>query len=155
MDYNNLNNNQNPYNQQNGSRYYSAPPTNFRDPGMTFATISVIFGLGSLFTVFTVYLPFILGGLAIVFAILSKGYNKKMNFAAKIGVGTAITGLALLATIIGTLVGIFLSSSRETLIQFGEQMDKQIEHQTGYTPEQLIGESYEDIMKDYADLLGK
>ncbi len=156
MDYNNLNNNQNSYNQQNNSRYYSAPPTNFRDPGMTFATISVIFGLGCLFTLFTVYIPFILGGLAILFAILSKGYNKKMNLTAKIGIGTAISGIAILFAIIGTMVTLLLSSSRENLVQIGQYLDQLIESQTGYNNlEQLTGTSYEDLMTEYADILGK
>ncbi len=127
----------------------------FRNPGITMATASMIFGLGSIFTLFTVYLPLILGSLSILFAILSKGYGQKLLTGAKIGIATAVSGLVLILTIISSVVGLLLGSSRETLVNFGQQMDQQIEEQMGISPENILGESYEDLMKDYADLFGK
>jgi len=126
-----------------------------RNPGIAMATISMIFGLGSIITVFTVYLPLILGSLSILFAILSRGYGRKLLTGAKIGIGTAIGGMALVFTITFSLVGLILGSSRETMLDFGQQMDQQFEDQTGVSPEDILGESYEDIMKQYADLMGK
>ena len=119
------------------------------------ATVSMILGLGSIFTMFTVYLPLILGSLAILFAILSKGYGKKMVAAAKIGIGTAIGGLALVITVAGTAVGIIFSLSKDSMVQFGQAMDQQFEEQTGMSLEDVAGQSYEELMRDYAELLGK
>ncbi len=126
-----------------------------RNPGITLATISMIFGIGSIFTIFTVYLSIILGSLSILFAILSKGYGRKLLVSAKIGVGTAIGGIALVFTMIFSVVGLILGSSREALVDFGKQMDQQFEEQTGVPPEEILGESYEDFMRQYADLMGK
>lgn len=126
-----------------------------RNPGMTMATISMIFGIGSIFTILTIYLSLILGSLSILFAILSKGYGQKLLAGAKIGIGTAIGSMALVITIMVSVVGLILGSSRETMLDLGRQMDQQIEDQMGISPEDLLGESYEDIMKQYADLMGK
>ncbi len=126
-----------------------------RNPGMTMATISMIFGIGSIFTILTIYLSLILGSLSILFAILSKGYGQKLLAGAKIGIGTAIGSMALVITIMVSVMGLILGSSRETMLDLGRQMDQQIEDQMGISPEDLLGESYEDIMKQYADLMGK
>ncbi len=151
MDFNNYN----PYTQQNNNNNYSNGQGQFiRNPGQALATVSMILGLASIFTVFTVYIPVICGSLAIVLAILSKGYGKKMLGSAKIGIGTGIGGMALVITIVGSLTALLLSSSGDTLIQFGQQMDQQFEEQTGQKLEDILGSSYEDIMKDYANTLG-
>ncbi len=105
--------------------------------------------------IFTVYLPFVLGSLAIIFAILSKGYGKKMLGTAKAGIGISIAGIILVSAMISALVGVILSSSRDTLIRFGQQVDQQLELQTGLDPEDILGTSYEEIMREYADLLNK
>ena len=149
------NNYNNPYTQLNDQVPYNRPQPPFRNPGMTMATVSMILGLGSIFTMFTVYLPLILGSLAILFAILSKGYGKKMVAAAKIGIGTAIGGLALVITVAGTAVGIIFSLSKDSMVQFGQAMDQQFEEQTGMSLEDVAGQSYEELMRDYAELLGK
>ena len=149
------NNYNNPYTQLNDQEPYNRPQPPFRNQGMTMATVSMILGLGSIFTMFTVYLPLILGSLAILFAILSKGYGKKMVAAAKIGIGTAIGGLALVITVAGTAVGIIFSLSKDSMVQFGQAMDQQFEEQTGMSLEDVAGQSYEELMRDYAELLGK
>lgn len=150
MDYNNYN----PYTQQNNNAYSDRQRQFIRNPGQALATVSMILGLASIFTVFTVYIPVICGSLAIVLAILSKGYGKKMLGSAKIGIGTGIGGMALVITIVGSLTALLLSSSGDTLIQFGQQMDQQFEEQTGQKLEDILGSSYEDIMKNYANTLG-
>lgn len=151
MDYNN---NNNPYTQPNNSYYSNNQSQYIRNPGQTMAIMSMILGLASLFTLFTVYIPIICGSLAIVLAILSKGYGKRMLATAKIGIGTAIGGMALVITIVGSLTALLLSSSGDTLVKFGQQMDQQFEEQTGQKLEDVLGTSYEDIMKDYAESLG-
>lgn len=150
MDYNN----NNPYIQQNNNYYSNGQNHPIRNPGQTLATISLILGLASIFTMLTVYLPLILGSLAIVFAILSKGYGKKMLTIAKAGIGTALGGMALIIVIVGSLVVLLLSSSGDTLIQFGQQMDQQFEQQTGQKLEDVLGTSYEDMMREYAESSG-
>lgn len=139
------------YNNQNNYR----PPQNYRIPGMTFATVSMILGLGSIFTLFTVYLPIILGSLSIIFAILSTGAGQKALASAKVGICTSIGSMALITVLIGMMVSIFLGSSRENLIKFGEQMDQMIEDQTGVPLKDFTGESYEELMNDFADAMGK
>lgn len=152
MDNNNYNN---PYTQPGGKQYYSNPQPAFKNPGATMATVSLVLGIGSIFTLLTVYFPLILGSLAIVFAVLSTGYGKKMLASAKVGIGTAIGGIVLVITIIGSVLGLIFSLSGDDMIQFGQEMDKQFEEQMGISLEEFAGESYEDVMKTYVDLLGK
>ncbi len=125
------------------------------NPGQTMAAISMILGIVSFITVFSVYIPLICGSIAIILALLSKGYGKKLLTTAKIGVGTAIGGFALVITVFGSLMTLFFSSSGDTLVQFGQEMDKQFEQQTGRDLKDVLGSSYEDIMKEYAEMLGK
>ena len=145
MDYNNLNN--------------YRPPQNYRHPGTTFATISMILGLGSIFTLLTVYLPIILGSLAIIFAILSTSAGQKFLVSAKVGICTAAGSIsivvAIIVTVMGMMISLLLGSSREDLIRLGQQMDQDIEDQIGIQPKDIMGESYEDIMTEFADTMGK
>ncbi len=151
MDYNN---NNNPYVQQNHD--HSGQAGQFiRNPGQTMATVSMVLGVLSIFTMLTVYIPFFFGSLAILFAILSTGYGKKMLATAKIGIGTGIGGMAVVIAVMGTLVMTILSSSGDSLTSFGRQMDQQFENQTGQSFEDIFGQSYEDIMKEYAEMMGK
>lgn len=138
------------YREQNN---YNQPQ--FHNAGATFATVSMILGLGCMFTFLTVYIPLVLGSLSIIFALLSKGYGKKMLVSAKIGMCTAIGCMALIATIMGTFISLFLSSSRTDMIRMGQQLDQQLEDQLGISPDEILGQSYEDMMKTFADSLGK
>lgn len=151
MDYNN---NYSPYEGPNQNNQYAQGPV-LRNPGQSMATASMVLGVIGLFTIFTVYIPLICGSLAIILAVLSKGYGKKMLIAARVGIGTAIGGVVLISTIIFSLVGLLLSSSGDDLVNFGRAMDKQFEDQTGMELEDILGQSYEDIMKNYTEILGK
>ena len=62
----------NPYTQPDQQQNYNRPQSPLHNPGLTMATVSMILGIGSIFTLFTVYLPLILGSIAILFAILSR-----------------------------------------------------------------------------------
>lgn len=146
MDYNN---NNNPYTQQNNNYYSSGQGRPVRNPGQTMATMAMVLGLASIFTMFTIYIPLICGSLAVVFAILSKGYGKKMMAAAKIGIGTAIAGIALIVTILGSVSAMLLSLSSEDLVNLGRELDQQFESQTGRELKEVLGTSYEEIMKEY------
>lgn len=128
------------------SNYYNLPP---RNPGQTMATVSMILGVVSIFTLFTVYIPLVCGSIAVVLAILSKGSLKKMLTTAKVGVGTAIGSIALLFVMIASFSAMLLSTSGDTLIKFGQQIDQQFKEQTGQEIEDILGMSYEDIMREY------
>lgn len=147
MDYNN----NNPYTQQNNQYHSSAPRPGIQNPGQTMATIAMVLGLASVFCIFTVYLPLVLGSIAIILAILSKGYGKKMLATAKIGVGTAIGGLSMVLVLIASVFSLLMSNS-DVLIDQGRQLDEQFERQTGQKLEDYLGKSYEDIMREYAEL---
>jgi len=147
MDYNN----NNPYTQQNNQYYSSTPRPGIQNPGQTMATIAMVLGLASVFCIFTVYLPLVLGSIAIILAILSKGYGRKMLATAKIGVGTAIGGLSMVLVLIASVFSLLMSNS-DVLIDQGRQLDEQFERQTGQKLEDYLGKSYEDIMREYAEL---
>lgn len=153
MDYNNNGyNNNNPYTQQNNPYNSPNPRPGIQNPGQTMATIAMVLGLASVFCIFTVYLPMVFGSIAIILAILSKGYGKKMLATAKIGVGTAIGGLSMVLLLIASVFTLFMSNT-DILIDQGRQLDEQFERQTGQKLEDYLGKSYEDIMREYAELL--
>lgn len=144
------------YQQQNTSSNnespYGHPDYPMRTPGLTMATISLFLGLGALFTVLSVFLPLALGGLAILFALLSKGYGKKMLTQAKIGFGCGIAGLALVIVMfISSFAMIF--SNPDILVDFGKQYDAACEEIYGQPSEDLFGYSFEDMMEEYADAM--
>ena len=152
MDYNY---NNNPYTQPN-NQYNPHNQNQFiRNPGQTMAMVSLILGIASIFTILTVYLPLILGSIAIVLAILSKGYGKKMLATAKAGIGTAIGGIALIAVVFGSVISLFFSLSGDQLVEFGRQIDEMFEQQTGQDIEDIAGTSYEEIMKSFSEIIGK
>ena len=115
-----------------------------------FAFAALILGVSALFSLFTVYLPLILGSLAILFALLSKGYGKKMAATAKIGFISAITGLSLILSILAvgitSLYLLFATSTDDQLLHYGSQIDQAIEMQLGQSTEEMFGTSYEDMM---------
>lgn len=150
MDYNN-----NPYPQPNNNYYQNGPNQLFRNPGQAMAMASLILGVASIFTLLTIYLPLVFGSMAIVLAILSKGYGKKMLGIARAGIGTAIGAMTLVVAIWGTIISFFLSLSGDALIEFGRQIDQQFEQQTGRDIEDLTGISYEELMRMYAESMGK
>lgn len=147
MDYNN---NQNIPPQGNG--YYGGVNPSFHNPGMVMATASLFLGVASFFTMLSVFLPFVFGGLAILFALLSKGYGKKMLTQAKIGLVSGIGGLCVtVALCVSSMV--MLLRDPDLLLEIGQQYDAVIENMYGQSTEEIYGESFEDMMKQYADLL--
>lgn len=147
MDYNN---NQNT--PSNGSGYYSTPNPSFRNPGMAMATASLLLGLASFFTMLTVFLPLLCGGLAILFALLSKGYGKKMVSQAKIGLVCGIGGLCITAMMVGSSMAMLLSNP-DMMVEIGQQYDTVMEDMYGQPTEDIYGTSFEDMMKEYTDML--
>lgn len=147
MDYNN---NQNIPPQGNG--YYREPAPSFRNPGLTMATVSLFLGIASFFTIMSVFLPFLFGGLAILFALLSKGYGKRMLNQARIGLICGIGGLCVTVSLLASSA-VMLLKNPDMLTDIGRKYDEAIESMYGESTEEIYGESFEDIMKQYADML--
>lgn len=146
MDFNNNvpNQNGNPYTNnnipsQNRNPYGSAPsyPPIQKSPADGLITAAMVLGIAAIISavLMTVYFPFILGGIAIILAILSKGYGNKMHSKAKTGIICAIIGITFnLFIVIGSLYTVF---SNPTVFR---------EFDAIY--EQFYGESFTDMYKE-------
>lgn len=144
--YNNNNQNQhnNPYpgNQPYNSSFPNqpgyVPPRKSPADGMI--TAAMVLGIAAIVSavMMTVYFPFVLGGISIIMALLSKGHEPKMVPKAKIGIICSIIGLVLNVTIIvGSIYTVF---SNEAAYQ---QFDQMYEY--------FYGESFSDT---YEELTG-
>lgn len=155
MDFNNNGNRPDPGNQSYGNGYPNPggnpygypgqPPA--RVPGSSLATTAMIFGIISIVTalMMTVYFPFILGSLAILFAILSKGKAPSLMKQARTGVICGIIGLAANITIIAGSFAIVLSNP-DALRQTARMYDQMCEQMYGRPSEDILGDSMEDIV---------
>lgn len=144
-------NESNQFNKATASSY-----SNYGAANNGFAFAALVLGVCSLLSLLTIYLPLILGSIAIILAILSKGYGKKMVTAAKIGLGTALGSLSFLIGMIGIVFfSIYLLITSYTPAQLaglGRSMDDRIEAQTGMSTESILGVSYEDLMEQLSSL---
>lgn len=165
MDFNNNNNNQNSNNNPYGSNGYPNPNENsggypggvpyrspVRVPGSSFASIAMVFGIISIVTalMMTVYFPFILGSLAILFAILSKGLANGFMKQAKIGIICGIAGLAVNIVIVAGSFAYILSHP-DTLRQTARMYDNMCEQMYGTPSEEIFGDSMEDMVDNLID----
>lgn len=125
---------------------------NFHSPGLSMASASLLLGLAAVFTTMAVFPPLICGSLAIIFALLSKGYGKKMITQAKIGFACAVGSICLTVVMFFASFALILSEP-DILIEFGKQYDATCESMYGQSSEDMFGYSFEDAMTDYADLL--
>lgn len=159
MDYNNWNQqNQNPnhqYNQNYNQNYNQSPngnqggnPYNNPYPGSPYpqprktpasglVNAAFILGIAAIVSAFmmTVYFPFILGGISIVLALLSKGYDNKMAGSAKAGIVCSVIGLVVNILIV--------SVSFHTLFT-----DERVFQQFDSLYEQIYGDSFTDTYKE-------
>ena len=125
---------------------------NFHTPGMSMATASLLLGLAAIFTTMTVFLPIVCGCLAILFALLSKGYGKKMITQAKVGLAFG-TGSLVLTVILFFASFNLLISNPDILVEFGKQYDAACESLYGQSSEEILGFSYEEVLTDFAESL--
>lgn len=144
---------------QNETNKYEQIKFSYSDYGAAnnvLAVIAMILGVCSLLSLFTIYLSLIFGSIAIILALLSKGYGKKMVTSAKVGFGTAIGSLGFIGGFIGvvfmSMYIIFTSYSSTQLVQMGKNWDSMIETQLGESTKSLFGTSYEEIMEQVAAL---
>ena len=108
-----------------------------------FALFAKSLGAFSIFcAVFSVFFgSFICGGLAIVLAILSKGYNTKMEKNAKIGLITGTIGIVLQISVLAFSVYNIIH-----VPEFREQFNSLYE--------QMYGEPVDDSINDILDQMG-
>lgn len=106
----------------------TAPPRN----GMT--TAASILGLATIVTTIlcTVYIPFITGSLAILFALLSKGSSKQMNPSATTGITSAIIGMIMNVVLIVSVIVLYLTNPT-----IREQANILFEQRYGVTIEEM------------------
>ena len=123
----------------------------FHNPGNKMALVSLIFGVGSVFTTATVFLPLFFAGLSVVFALLSKGYGKKMLTQAKVGLISGLVGLAMTIVMFISSFALLISNP-EILTEIGAQYDATCEMMYGQSSEEMFGYSFEDMMEEYADM---
>lgn len=108
-----------------------------------FALFAKSLGAFSIFcAVFSVFFgSFICGGLAIVLAILSKGYNTQMEKNAKIGLITGTIGIILQISVLGFSIYYIIH-----VPEFREQFNS--------IYEQMYGEPMDDSINEMLDELG-
>ena len=75
------------------------PYSRKKEPANSLAVASMVLGILALITIFTVYLPIILGSLSIILALLSRGGSLKMHNNAHSGVVTSSIALGCDAAI--------------------------------------------------------
>ena len=108
-----------------------------------FALFAKSLGAFSIFcAVFSVFFgSFICGGLAIVLAVLSKGYNTQMEKNAKIGLATGIIGVVLQIFLLGFSIYNIIH-----VPEFREQFNS--------IYEQMYGEPMDDSINEMLDQMG-
>ena len=96
----------------------------------------------------TLYLPFILGSLAILLALLSKGAAASLKTQAIAGIVCGIAGLAINAFII---VIVFSLYGGDIMRQSAQIYDEMVEDIYGVPSKELLGESMEEIVEELLD----
>lgn len=134
--------NNNPYN-NNPYNPYGAPiqpaPVVYKGEGM--ATASMVLGIISLASllILQISIPFLLGGVSIILAILSRGSLKKLFGRAKAGIICSSVALGLdVSFLILALWLVFFLPNRSP--QFREDLNNACEQQYGVSYDELIEE---------------
>lgn len=113
-----------------------------------FFTAAMILGIISLVSLCTFFLPLVLGALGILFIILGKRQNQKLN-------PTAITGLvtSLIGIISGLVMTIFSFASAFTLLQPENRdiLNQQFEEIYGMDFDEYMERIYGDDFEDYLE----
>ncbi len=113
----------------------------YNEPGSGMANAAMVLGIISIVSsiTFTVYPPFILGGIAIVLALLSKGRSPKLLSKAKTGIICAIAGLVLNTIIVTASITLLFTNP-----DVRDQVNKTFEKQYGMTFDEMWKEMMEE-----------
>lgn len=140
--YNNPYGNGNPYN--NGGPYGRAyTPIVTPQKGSGMATAAMILGIISLISLLLlrVYIPFLIGGIGIILAILSRGRDR-MSGRAKAGIICCITSLVLDVALCALSVYL-LFALPDIMPEMMDDVDKICEQQYGMSYEEFMDQIYE------------
>lgn len=133
--------NHNPYDNNNYPYYnrdsYQLP---VQEPGSSLAKAAMVLGIIAIVSCFTlqVYLPFVLGSIAIILALLSKGRRPKLFPNARTGIICAVSGIVLAIVIVFSAVYLYITSP-----YIRETVNQAFEEQYGIT----FDEAIEEIME--------
>lgn len=141
--YNSYNNNNNPNSYQNGYPYYNRNTYQlpYTEPGSNFANAAMVLGIISIIScfTFTVYPAFILGSIAIVLALLSKGSRPKLPSKARTGVTCAVIGLVTnTILLVSAIVLLFTSPALR------KEVNRTFEKQYGISFDEMMEEILEE-----------
>ncbi len=157
MDFNNsgphMDHNQNINNNMGNLPYGRQAPPAYAVPGQKLANAAMILGIISVLStiLMTIYIPMILGTIAIILAILSKGLKSHMAGQAMTGLVCGIGGLLMnLGILISSLMFIF--SHPELLQDAARTYDTQFEIIYGESTEDVLGQSLEDWVNETFNL---
>lgn len=146
--------NNNPYNNNpysnNPNNPYGAPlqPAPVKPMGASMAAASMILGIITLASLLLLRLsiPFLLGGVGIILAILSKGGARKMTGKAVAGMACCITGLVL--DVVICVAAVWLVFSLPSLSpELTEEVNRICEEEYGVSYYEMMEEVYD--MWDY------
>ncbi len=123
--------------------YYRRPANN------TFATVALICGILALLTTCTAVGPLVLGGLGILFAVLSHRKGQKLNMQAFTGVITSVAGIAF-SIVLFALTFMALPQMLQSE-EYRAQLNATSEAMYGITMDEML----EQYGMDWDDLIGK
>lgn len=121
-----------------------AQPMPPRIKGQSMATASMVLGIVTLssFVFLQLSLPFLLGGIGIILAILSRGKAKQMIGRAKAGMICCITGLCLDVAL--CTFGVWLMFALPSISpELTEEVNKMCEQQYGVSYDEMMEEIYD------------
>ena len=124
------------FNQNKNHGYYDQPvhPT-----GQVMASAAMFAGIICVVTMWTLYLPIVIGGLGVIFAFLSQGFEKKLSNNAKTGLFLSGAGVLIcLSLLIGG--SIYLMNNPERFLELAIQLDRM-------GPAMEFGFSYEESVR--------
>lgn len=140
---------QNPQSGPNGGNPYPygvpVQPMPPRPKGQSMATASMVLGIVALASllILRITVPFLLGGIGIILAILSRGGAKKMLGRAKAGIACCIVSLCL---------DIALCTFSVWLIFALPKISPELTKEVNKICEEQYGVSYDEMMEEIYDL---
>lgn len=122
---------------------YNLPPKKTSPPANAFSIASMVMGILSVLSLCLVYFTPFFAGLAILFAILSKGYEKGMHGFSLAGIISSSIALSVDVLMIAfAFVFVFQT------MQHPEQMSPEFWRTYKEMGEDFYGDSFDDMLKD-------
>ena len=132
------------HNEESYGNWESITPPPPAKPANALAVAAFIFGILATLTLCTIYLPIIFGSLSIVFALLSKGSEKRMHSLASSGIASSVFALIVTALMfIFVFIALF---SNET---YRQEVQHMYEEQYEDMYREIYGDSYNDLIDEF------